>query len=127
MMEKKFRSERLKECRLRRGLQQDELARLLKTNASTMSRIENGKKQPDPEMIIMIAELFNVSTDYLLGLVDDPNITHDEYMSDMVEKYKFIGTVFSEEILKELPQDRLENVIKYLNEQYTLSKMDDKK
>lgn len=126
-MEKKFRSERLKECRLRRGLQQDELARLLKTNASTMSRIENGKKQPDPEMIIMIAELFNVSTDYLLGLVDDPNTTHDEYMSEMVEKYKFIGTVFSEEILKELPQDRLENVIKYLNEQYTLSKMDDKK
>lgn len=127
MMEKKFRSERLKECRLRRGLQQDELAKLLKTNASTMSRIENGKKQPDPEMIIMIAELFNVSTDYLLGLVDDPNVTHDEYMNEMVEKYKFIGTVFSEEILKELPQDRLENVIKYLNEQYTLSKMDDKK
>lgn len=127
MMEKKFRSERLKECRVRRGLQQDELARLLKTNASTMSRIENGKKQPDPEMIIMIAELFNVSTDYLLGLVDDPHITHDEYMNEMMEKYKFIGTVFSEEILKELPQERLENVIKYLNEQYALSKMDDKK
>lgn len=127
MMEKKFRSERLKECRVRRGLQQDELARLLKTNASTMSRIENGKKQPDPEMIIMIAELFNVSTDYLLGLVDDPHITHDEYMNEMMEKYKFIGTVFSEEILKELPQERLENVIKYLNEQYMLSKMDDKK
>lgn len=127
MMEKKFRSERLKECRVRRGLQQDELARLLKTNASTMSRIENGKKQPDPEMIIMIAELFNVSTDYLLGLVDDPHVTHDEYMNEMMEKYKFVGTVFSEEILKELPQERLENVIKYLNEQYTLSKMDDKK
>lgn len=126
-MEKKFRSERLKECRVRRGLQQDELARLLKTNASTMSRIENGKKQPDPEMIIMIAELFNVSTDYLLGLVDDPHVTHDEYMNEMMEKYKFVGTVFSEEILKELPQERLENVIKYLNEQYTLSKMDDKK
>jgi len=127
MMEKKFRSERLKECRVRRGLQQDELARLLNTTSSTMSRIENGKKQPDPEMIIMIAELFNVSTDYLLGLVDDPHVTHDEYMNEMMEKYKFVGTVFSEEILKELPQERLENVIKYLNEQYTLSKMDDKK
>lgn len=127
MMEKKFRSERLKECRLKRGLQQEELARLLKTNASTMSRIENGKKQPDPEMIIMIAELFNVSTDYLLGLVDNPNVTHDEYVNETMEKYKFVGAVFSEEILKELPQERLENVIKYLNEQYTLSKMDDKK
>lgn len=126
MMEKRFRSERLKECRIKRGIQQDEMARLLKTNTSTMSRIENGKKQPDPEMIIMMAELFNVSTDYLLGLVEDPQSTHDEYLKEALKKYEFIGSFFSEEKLKELPQERLENVIKYMDEQYKLAKIEEK-
>ncbi|WP_214720688.1 helix-turn-helix transcriptional regulator [Exiguobacterium sp. s192] len=126
MMEKRFRSERLKECRIKRGIQQDEMARLLKTNTSTMSRIENGKKQPDPEMIIMMAELFNVSTDYLLGLVEDPQSTHDEYLREALKKYEFIGSFFSEEKLKELPQERLENVIKYMDEQYKLAKIEEK-
>lgn len=126
MMEKRFRSERLRECRIKRGIQQDEMARLLKTNTSTMSRIENGKKQPDPEMIIMMAELFNVSTDYLLGLVEDPQSTHDEYLKESLKKYEFIGSFFSEEKLKELPQERLENVLKYLDEQYKLAKIEEK-
>ncbi len=126
MMEKRFRSERLKECRIKRGIQQDEMARLLKTNTSTMSRIENGKKQPDPEMIIMMAELFNVSTDYLLGLVEDPQSTHDEYLKEALKKYEFIGSFFSEEKLKELPQERLENVLKYMDEQYKLAKIEEK-
>lgn len=126
MMEKRFRSERLRECRIKRGIQQDEMARLLKTNTSTMSRIENGKKQPDPEMIIMMAELFNVSTDYLLGLVEDPQSTHDEYLKEALKKYEFIGSFFSEEKLKELPQERLENVIKYMDEQYKLAKIEEK-
>lgn len=126
MMEKRFRSERLRECRIKRGIQQDEMARLLKTNTSTMSRIENGKKQPDPEMIIMMAELFNVSTDYLLGLVENPQSTHDEYLKEALKKYEFIGSFFSEEKLKELPQERLENVIKYMDEQYKLAKIEEK-
>ena len=91
-----------------------------------MSRIENGKKQPDPEMIIMMAELFNVSTDYLLGLVEDPQSTHDEYLRDSLKKYEFIGTFFSEDKLKELPQERLENIIKYMDEQYKLAKIEEK-
>ncbi|UKS54903.1 helix-turn-helix domain-containing protein [Exiguobacterium acetylicum] len=126
MMERRFRSERLRECRIKRGMQQDEMARHLKTNTSTMSRIENGKKQPDPEMIIMMAELFNVSTDYLLGLVEDPQSTHDEYLRDALKKYEFIGTFFSEDKLKELPQERLENIIKYMDEQYKLAKIEEK-
>ncbi|WP_336798545.1 helix-turn-helix transcriptional regulator [Exiguobacterium acetylicum] len=126
MMERRFRSERLRECRIKRGMQQDEMARHLKTNTSTMSRIENGKKQPDPEMIIMMAELFNVSTDYLLGLVEDPKSTHDEYLREALKKYEFIGTFFSEDKLKELPQERLENIIKYMDEQYKLAKIEEK-
>lgn len=126
MMEKRFRSERLRECRIKRGMQQDEMARLLKTNTSTMSRIENGKKQPDTEMLIMMAELFNVSADYLLGLVEDPHSTHDEYLKEALKKYQFIGSFFNEEKLKELPQERLENVVKYMNEQYKLAEIEKK-
>lgn len=94
MMEKRFRSERLRECRIKRGMQQDEMARLLKTNTSTMSRIENGKKQPDTEMLIMMAELFNVSTDYLLGLVEDPHSTHDEYLKEALKKIPVYWFIF---------------------------------
>ncbi|WP_393965228.1 helix-turn-helix domain-containing protein [Exiguobacterium sp. S22-S28] len=125
--EKRFQNERLRKWRLKKGMQQDELAMRVKTNTSTLSRIENGKKQPDPEMIILIAELFNVSTDYLLGLTDDPSASPGDRTNAMSEKQKRISDVFSQEVLDGLSPERLSNITTYVSEQYTLSQLDGKK
>ncbi len=60
-------SERIKELRLMNGYNQVELANRLKITKQTVSNWENNNIQPSIEMLESLADLFSVSTDYLLG------------------------------------------------------------
>ena len=59
--------QRLKELRIAHHLQQKELAQKLFVDASTISQWERGKAKPDYQKQQMLADLFNVSLDYLTG------------------------------------------------------------
>lgn len=63
---------RLKEIRKSKGISQLKLALDLNTNQNTISRYENGEREPGIRELIMIANYFNVSMDYLLERTDDP-------------------------------------------------------
>lgn len=63
---------RLKELRKKRNATQQEVADMLNITRAAYSNIENGKRDPDTETIVRLAQFFNVSTDYLLGLTDNP-------------------------------------------------------
>jgi transcriptional regulator with XRE-family HTH domain len=59
--------ERLRDLRLKRDLSQSELARLLGLAARAyISNLEAGRKMPSLDLAMQIAELFGVTTDYLL-------------------------------------------------------------
>lgn len=47
-------------------------------NKGTWSKYENGLMDPSFTKIKMLAEIFNVSTDYLIGLTDKPNGSIDK-------------------------------------------------
>ena len=64
--------ERISQARTRRGWNQSELARRLGKPRQHLSQIEQGKQQPRAELLVEIATVLGVSTDYLLGR------THDE-------------------------------------------------
>ena len=64
--------ERLKNLRLENGLKQEELATIIGVKKSAVSNYENDKDSPSDKVKIAIAKHFNVSTDYFLGLVNDP-------------------------------------------------------
>ena len=64
--------ERLLDLRKDEGLTQDELALILKINKHSISSYEREKSEPPDEIKILIAKHFNVSLDYLLGLIDEP-------------------------------------------------------
>lgn len=55
------------ELRKEKGIYQKELAVYLNVSIGTISNYENGVHNPDPETLVMLAEFFGVSTDYLLG------------------------------------------------------------
>lgn len=59
--------ENLRILRKTRRITQDELARKLNTSRSCISNYELGNRQPDSETIRRIADIFDVSIDYLLG------------------------------------------------------------
>ena len=60
-------NERIKELRLLNGFNQVELAKRLGLTKQTISNWENNNIQPSIEMLEALADLFSVSTDYLLG------------------------------------------------------------
>lgn len=55
------------------GMNQMELAKYLRLSQQTISKYENGKADPDKETLIRLSELFNVSTDYIIGNSDKRN------------------------------------------------------
>ncbi len=61
-------SERIKELRLSRNLNQVQLGEALWVTKQTISNWENDNIQPSVAMLVKIAKYFGVSTDYLLGL-----------------------------------------------------------
>lgn len=63
--------ERMKELRVEHHLTQKELAEKLNTSNSSVCDWEQGRSQPDLQTLANMAQLFDVSTDYLLGLSDD--------------------------------------------------------
>ena len=63
---------RLKKCRAEVDVSQAALAKKLGVSTSTLGNYESGIRKPDLEMLVNIANFFNVSTDYLLGLTNDP-------------------------------------------------------
>lgn len=72
--EKKDRSlfaARLRQLRLYSGMTQQEVAQSLKLDRSTYAYYETDKSRPDYDTLLRIANIYHVSTDYLLGRVDE--------------------------------------------------------
>ena len=65
---------RIKELRLSHSLNQVEFAKKLSVTKQTVSNWENGYIQPSVEMLVKIADFFNVTTDFLLNRDDKKTI-----------------------------------------------------
>ncbi len=66
-------AKRLYELRENANLKQTELAEKVALRSSAISKYEKGLTQPSMDTLIKFAELFHVSTDYLLGISSIPN------------------------------------------------------
>lgn len=60
--------ERLRDLREEKGLSIKALANELKVSHSTIIRWENGQQVPNIDYLLLIANYFNVTSDYLIGL-----------------------------------------------------------
>jgi transcriptional regulator with XRE-family HTH domain len=64
-------SERLRFLRKERGLKQSELAELLGMSQAAIAKIENNDNNTPVSRLLLLADFFCVSTDFLLGRSDD--------------------------------------------------------
>lgn len=65
-------AKRIKECRLAKGLSQEDLAHLLGKSRTNIVNYEAGRTTLPGSVIVDLSNILKVSTDYLLGLSDDP-------------------------------------------------------
>jgi transcriptional regulator with XRE-family HTH domain len=59
--------EKIKTLRKQHGLSQEDLAAQVEINPTHLSRLENGRYQPSIEVLRKLAEVLEVSADYLLS------------------------------------------------------------
>ena len=72
MDHEKIFAQRVYELRKKRNMNQKELGEVLGLTAKSISTIESGLRSTTIEKLILLAKFFQVSTDYLLGLQDEP-------------------------------------------------------
>lgn len=63
-------SDRLKQLRKVNDMTQAEVGDRIGVNMQTISQYERGVRRPDPDTLLRLSDLFNVSLDYLLGRSD---------------------------------------------------------
>ena len=69
---------RLGELRRSKGLKQQDLAKMIPVSQSSIGMWESEKREPNLETIRLLADFFDVTTDYLLGKSDNPDSSYQE-------------------------------------------------
>lgn len=111
--------ERIKELRIAKKWTQQEVADRLGVNKQTISQYERGVREPQIETLEAIADIFNVSLNYLVG---KDNLTvrlinNSEYA--IIEEYRNSSNVKSRKIpvlgnvAAGIPIEAVENIIDY--------------
>ena len=62
--------ERLKELRSEKGLSQQQLAKLIGVSQKAIDFWEKGINEPKASYVVALSKFFDISADYLLGLID---------------------------------------------------------
>lgn len=70
--------ERLRDLRKRKGYTQQQMSKIMELGLATYGTYETGRYIPDAITIAFLADFFNVSADYLLGLTDSPISENDD-------------------------------------------------
>ncbi|WP_324628405.1 helix-turn-helix domain-containing protein [Bacillus paranthracis] len=93
---------RLKELRKINKMTQQNLADKLSISKSLISKYESGSAKPSYENLSDLANLFNVSTDYLTGKINTykPDEQKEKQINDLLKKFDKLDREKREKILK---------------------------
>ena len=87
--------QRIGELRSSFGWSQVDLAKRLGVAKQTVSNWENDNIQPSIEMLVRLSKLFNVTTDYLLGLDEIPRLSVENlpthvivHLAQLIDDYR---------------------------------------
>lgn len=108
-------AERLKKLRSEKNMVQKDIAKVLNITTSAYGFYEQGKRTPDQETLIKLADFFDVSIDYLLGKTDIRNYAINEPTV----------ALHSDNDYDDLPQeakDEINNFIDYIRSKYKKDK-----
>jgi transcriptional regulator with XRE-family HTH domain len=97
----KIYSERIRQLRRAKDLSQEELAHLAGTSQRQISKYETGENEPTVHVLIALADALDTTTDYLVGLNENPlRIIQDDLSAVEKEAIKMIRRVHPNEQAK---------------------------
>ena len=89
---------KLKTLRKEQGYTQEQLADILNLTRSSISNYENGINEPSISILVAIADLYNVSLDWLTGRTKT-RYNSNLYIKDNIENIDVITSIY--EVLKD--------------------------
>lgn len=101
---------RLQKLRKARGYSQQDVASLIGVGRTTYLKYENGDNRPTRKLN-ELARLFNVSTDYLLGLTDTPTESLTQPLSQSLSKERGVRIPVLGRVVAGIPIEAIEEVI----------------
>lgn len=107
---------RLKELRIEKNLSQSKLAELFNISQQAVSHYEKGLRDIDSSLMKNLANFFDVSTDYLLGITNVKNYTDDPNVTIALH---------SDTDYDDLPQEARDEIFNFID--YVRNKYKDKK
>lgn len=99
--------EKIKELRLNKKFTQEQVAKKIGITRPAYTAYESGKRQPDFDTLQRIAELYEVSTDYILGRFNAPSANINETSS-------YVRTIAAH-IDDDVTEEQLNNIIDYID------------
>ncbi|MGN0488377.1 MAG: helix-turn-helix domain-containing protein [Ruminococcus sp.] len=103
MSQNEIIAKRLSELRKEKGVKQDDIAEILNVKRATVANYETGKRAPDYESLIRLADYYGVSCDYIIRGVK----------SEFAEIHRLTG--LSNEAITILRDLKLGNMSFYMN------------
>lgn len=116
-------AQRLRELRIEKDLSQKELADVLDISNRTISMYETGNSEPNVDILVKLSKFFEVTSDYLVGFVDDKTATNTyTKLQKYIELSEISGTL--EEVATTLmtATDELESSLNFIAENLQGSK-----
>lgn len=104
-------SERLVRLRKEKNLYQGDLAEILNVAQTTVSGWENGSRTPDNDMLMTLANYFDVSTDYLLGRSENKNPSNGLYTKTITDEDGYSIEIKTEVPFSELSKEKQQDMI----------------
>lgn len=135
---------RIKELREQKNLTQRELAEIMRYKTTrSVQLIEADEQSLDNRQLIALAKYFGVSTDYLLGISDNPNpdsTTSNYFNGTFMETNAFeyktdkninskptgqLGQINIDKLIKGLDEESMNELRKYITFLHVRQKLDD--
>lgn len=104
----------IRQLRREKKLKQSDLAEIFNVDRTAVGKWEQGKNKPNADMLMIIADYFEVSTDYLLGLSE----VRDDLSSKVKESPDTDGLSNNKQALvtfaKTVPEDKAAMILKVM-------------
>lgn len=99
--------DKIKELRTTKRMTQQQVADILGITRPAYTAYESGKRQPDFDTLQKLAEIYEVSTDYLLGTTDKKETKGEEASS-------YVKTIAAH-MDDNLTEEQFNNIIDYID------------